>query len=600
MHPRFPALFPLSLQTLILGAFFLSLVPGGADAQPMADAALVLRLEANPEAVEDRVTEAGDQAQHWRNRLRAYGYRAEIGTGASLNENVYSYDVVVLPGASRPLFAEERNLLLDFTAAGGSLILTQTAGLNAERAAGSASLASELGLRYRRDLYDETNSWLVVLDKPSLLSARIARMQNLAVQASRPVFIESAIEPTAFWLDQRVSPPDFKAASEQTAMTYGIYGSGRFFWMGFPIDGVGGDLESSEAFHRLMGNLIDFFDAMPVAELAPWPYPHKTTAIFSMDVEQQFGNIRRVFSLPNLPPFTHFILTNQGELYAETLGEIADYARADQEIALHGNDHDVFRGQPADVQYARFKEAKEAITRVTGTPPSGFRPPEEAYDFFTVRALLKNGYTYMLADHSPRAPVPKLSREWAQPSVVKDFDEILVQFNIHNKDDVKVVIGNDRPSPEQTFRFYKDDFEQIRLREGLYIANVHSHLLASERYIGVFERVIDHVASHDPWLANCRQVADWWRDRERIVVTHFRRDSHNVIFGIENNSGGPVEGLTVDIWMPYSPAAVEVESRPNLAARSKYQLEGNRMRLQVEPLKTDAVREYHVSWRASN
>lgn len=570
-----------------------------ATAQTPAKTALVLSLPQQISAVGE-VSAEDNRAQHWRNRLRANGFTVRIGGAEFLNTALYNYGLVVLPGASRALTADERDALLSFVADGGSLILTQAAGLDARDANSPNSLAARLGLNYRYDLIDETNSWLVVLDKPSLLSARIARMHNIGIQAKRPIFVDSAIESTAFWLDQRFSPPDYEGASKQTAITYGVYGRGRFFWMGFPIDGVGGDLQSSEAFYRLLGNLFDFFEAMPVAEIAPWPFPYKSGAIFSMDVEQQFGNIRKLFEMENLPPTTYFILTNQGELYAETLKEIAGSKRGDQEIALHGDNHDVFRGQDPQQQYERFKEAHETITRITGTPPSGFRPPEEAYDFYTVRALLKSGFTYMLADHSPRASVPKLSREWAQPSLVEDLGDVLVQFNIHNKDDVKIVLGNNWPDPETTFQNYVRDYAQIREREALYIANIHTHILATDKYISVWERFIDHVRSFDPWVANCRQVADWWRKHEKVQLTHFRRDSHNVIFGIENNSGSPVENLAIDIWMPYAPAAVSVQSRPQSTTEHRFHLEGNRLRLHVNPLKTDDIREFHVSWRASN
>lgn len=545
----------------------------------------------------DDYTFRQEQVQHWEQRLATYGIARDRVSTRQLLAGLADYHLLVLPHVVA-LTRSEREAILDYTKRGNGIILLGETGrffYGDDR----TTLTRELGLEFK-DLgpYRKT-SWISVLNGPSYLAAGLPRMQNMSIIVDQPIALSKAPEPIAFWLDQSISSPDYAVHAQNISIAAGRYGLGQFVWIGFPINRVGGDINSSQAFHDLFQNIYSYFKSQAYAEIAPWPFPFTCGLVLSMDVEQHFGNILAINSIPNLPPITYFVLTNNAELYADALSEIIRAPGSTAELSVHGDNHDVFRGQRPEKQLQRFLHTSKVVERIAGRPPPGFRPPEELYDFQTIQAMLKAGFTYILADSSPDRAEPRIVSNRAEPMLVNLSDDDFIQFTMFNKDDIKMVVTKDWPDPESVYQEYLLDVENILTRESLHITNIHSHILATPEYIGVFERYIEHVRNnYNVWFANCEMIANWWRKRDKVELIISSIDDDHLSFRLENQGADRIEDLAVDVWLPREVSNLAIASAPRGMPLPEYRLEGKRLRLRVPILKADELRAYDITWAA--
>jgi len=536
-----------------------------------------------------------EQVLHWERLLGAYDLQNDRIGSAQLLSGLPGYNLLILPHivAFTPA---EREAILDFTRRGNGILLMGETG-RYFFGEDNTTLTRELGLKFKDLDIQERTSWVSVLDGPSYLASGLPRMQTMSIAIQAPVVLSEAPETVAFWLDRSITNPNFEEFSKNISVASGRYGLGRFVWLGFAVNEVGGDINSSEAFHELFKSIYQYFRAVAHPEISPWPYPFTSAIIFSMDVEQHFGNIRAIDSIPNLPPITYFVLTNQAELYAGVLSDIIREPGSTAELSLHGDNHDVFRGQAPETQYNRMAHAAKVITRIGGEHPPGFRPPQELYDFYTIQAMQQAGYNYILADSSPDRAEPRIIGNRAEPLLIEVGDVDFIQFTMFNKDDIKMVVNRNWPDPESVYEEYVHDVRNVLDRESLHIANIHSHILATPEYVGVFERFIEHVRrNYNVWMANADMVANWWRRHNKVELIVSSSSRSHVEFRLENQGAASLEDLSIDIWLPEATDNISIRSVPRGLPISDYIMEGERVRMRVPLLKADELREYEITW----
>lgn len=552
--------------------------------------------------VPDREGLNNENAQLWQVHLRAFEQSSRLISRKELQQNLADFDLLVIPDV-HAFSAAERDAILNFVSNGKALLITGHTGIESSDSK-ERTLASSLGLKYRPTTTNDIESWAVVLDAPSRITAGLPRMQRMNVQISSPPTLTDGPTPNAFWIRSAVAKPDYGKAARDPAIVVGSYGSGKFAWMGFDIQNIGGDIESAEVFLLLTRNLLHSFSNLPTLELAPWPYPFRYGIVYSMDVEERFGNMEAVNETPDLRAITYFILTFSAGLHQNLIHEIGESnrlrgptiaSRVNQssngvrgEIAVHGDNHDVFKGQPYELQRKRLQRTSDYILEITGERPIGFRPPEEAYDFFTLRALVQTGFKYMVGNHNP---------DRAQPSILRVGDEQLVQMTILNKDDVNQVIQAGRPAPEKVLEAYLYDIDQVFNRGGLYVFNLHSQILAINEYIPVFRDVVTYTNSKNPWTVNASESYDWWLRREALHIDVKERIPGRLLFTVTNNGTQSIQDAAVNVWIPETARSTLIESPAGGRRVLDYQSDQSQIKLRIPLLKPNESVEFLVQWR---
>lgn len=422
-------------------------------------------------------------------------------------------------------------------------------------------------------------------------------MQRMTAQINNPPTLAQSQTPIAFWLSSALAKPDYEKAGQNAAVIANNYGPGKVVWLGFNIDTIGGDLDSSEVFFRLMENILYSFRNLPVHELAPWPFPYRKGILYSMDVEERFGNMAFVHEIPNLRAITYFILTYSAGLHQELLREVAEASKqkgsgkeiaAGGEIGVHGDNHDVFKGQPRDTQRQRLQRTSDYIYEITGKRPIGFRPPEEAYDYFTLEALVETGFEYLLGNNAP---------DRAEPKITRVGDKRLVHITILNKDDINLITQAGRPEPPVVLENYLYDIDAIFKRGGLYVINLHSQILAVQEYLPVLKDIVTYTNSKEAWTVNGVAVYDWWLRRDGIHISVDERSSQRMRFTVTNRGTTTVENIAVNVWIPETARATMVESPAGGRRVLDFLTDRSQLKLRVPVMKPDDSIEYLIQWR---
>ena len=561
-----------------------------------------------------------ERGAHWQASLRGFNISSTVYSAEEWIRTRHEPDLLVLAGVEM-LSAGQRDRVLDHLRRGGGLILTGQTGVRTGEGV-SETLAERLGLEYRVLDREEGSTWWVSFDRVGHLTAGIPRMQRISVDFQELVALRNPREalPWASWFDsdvrggvvangapmpslddevsllwpgagQRPVAADPEEAYRRVAIHHGEHGGGRFIWMAFDAGEVGGDLASSEGFARFMQNGLDFLRGLPTVELAPWPFPHATAILFSMDVEERFGNFRNVLEIEELPSITFFILTDSAGLYDQDLAAAAKLPERGgrAEIAVHGDNHDLFRGQPHEKQHQRLRRARQYIDEIAPHPPRGFRPPEEAYDFFTLRSLLENGYRYLLGNENP---------DRAEPIIQRIRDQRFLQLTMLNKDDVDQVVRAHQPNPETVLRNYIEDMDRIFERQGLFIVNFHSQILATERYIGVLGDMVRYARERGAWMVNGLEMYDWWMARDEVDFSVVSRTNRYIDIAVGNRGRQALRDLAVNIWIPEEGEhGWQVEALPSGRRVPDYHTEGGFLRLHLRNLPGGQTENYRIRWR---
>lgn len=562
------------------------------------------------------------EADIWLRYLRASGLPATLVQEDEFKSRLPDAQLLVLPD-TRVLSVEQSDAIADFVRNGRSVILTGLAGQQTREGTGTP-LALALGLEYRTLAVDPKDSTWVVIDKPGQLSASLPRMQRMSLQAKQPVTLTGQHPLVAFWLIGSAAKPDLEAAAQNPAIIANTYGTGRLIWYGFTLDGLGGDLDSSEAFSRLLRNTLAYLDKRATLEVSPWPEPYQKAMLYSMDVEERFGNMQFVHEIEGLDSITYFILTQSAALHENLLREVAGTAQASDngatassgseiavlgstadpvdsqqrphkrtrgnngEIAVHGDDHTVFRGQTKNQQLQRLIHAHNYISETVGIPPIGFRPPEEAYDYFTVEALVEAGYKYLLGNNNPDRAVPRMLRVG---------DTQLVQMTIYNKDDVNLIVQAGYPEPDRVLDNYLRDIDTVFDRGGLYVVNFHSQILATRRYLPVLADIVKYVEKQEAWVTNGRDMYQWWVERGAAhlqVNDNLRGHLH---LTVNNTAQTPIDRIALNIWLPEGHRNLRIESPAGGRRVLDYRIDGNKLTLPVPYLRGTENVEFSIRWQ---
>lgn len=531
------------------------------------------------------IVDTGESARHWERHLRSLGEPAAIIPPGALENGLADYRRLVIPGPA-PLTARATGSVARFVHEGGRLLLCAGAGEQAE--GGGRSLAGTLGLRYQA-LPAAEGSWQVVLRTPGFLAAGLPRLQHLAVEAGQARFLDRAAN-DGFWRN-RAGEKHLSEWTGMAALARGDHGRGRFAWLGFPLEAVGGDLENREALVRLTGNILAWLDRRPVLEKNPWPGHHQGAVTFSMDTETSFTNVANVLAADMLPAYTFFVLTDPAALFPEMIRQAARDPRAEiaaAEIAVHGDSHDVFRGQPLAEQRRRLEATRDRLREMTGITVVGFRPPEELYDHFTLEALLAAGYRYLFADD--RA-------DRAEPRLLQLPGGRLVQFPMLNDDDIKLIMLPGRTDTGEIKAHYRRDMDAILDHEGLYMANFHTHVLATRHNIPVLEDAAAHALEKRAWVTTCLEAARWWRRRGQVAVSLRGRAAGGAIIALANDGDEALENLSLSLWLPEAPATARAEAIASGRTVFNQRLEGDRFRFFIPRLEPAGQVEYLVTWQ---
>ncbi len=201
---------------------------------------------------------------------------------------------------------------------------------------------------------------------------------------------------------------------------------------------------------------------------------------------------------------TFFIPGWVAEHHPDVVAAIRDQGH---EIAHHGYLHETVLDLDEAQERQVLERGIEALRRVTGEAPVGYRAPAWEFTPRTLRLLAEYGFRYSSNLMSHFLP-------WQHPDT--HLIELPVQWLL---DDAPYFLfrpgSGSRPiqTAQHAFQAWAEEFQGIYRFGGLFNLTLHPQLIGRPGRILMLERLIEHILSYPRvWIATAREVAAYWAE----------------------------------------------------------------------------------------
>ena len=301
-----------------------------------------------------------------------------------------------------------------------------------------------------------------------------------------------------------------------------------------------------EPIYALVDDTLSWLLRQPAVVRATWPNGNHAAQVVAMDLDE---------AIPNATYFAKWMqkLSYRGDFFVQSSDADANSAILNTlatqfDVGYNGDVRIGFKGQPAPEQKTRIDAMQETLNAVLRppTPHTGFKAPLDSHDGTTETLLQKAGIRYLVSDASRTdAQVPVLA---SLPGI--SSDETLVILPRTQRDDLH--FSRETLDAAQTQQAMIQDFD-LALRMGaLGLLSLHSRNYTPDGALetamnGYSTYLQDHRAG--VWLASSRQVASWWKERDRFKLSS-NNSGRRLNFNITVTGKEPVQGGGLIVMLP--------------------------------------------------
>ncbi|TAN10395.1 MAG: polysaccharide deacetylase, partial [Rhizobiaceae bacterium] len=186
--------------------------------------------------------------------------------------------------------------------------------------------------------------------------------------------------------------------------------------------------------------------------------------------------------------------------------------KAGHEIAHHSYSHTWILKLTPEEEREEMERGIEAIQKVAGYKPRGWRSPAAEISPATMPMLVEYGFSYssnFFDDDSPYlhdvdgkpTDIVELPFRW-----VLD-DAPFFQYSI-------VLPGRTMQAPSALLEAWKAEFDVLHREQRMLMIGMHPQLIGQPSRIKALEGLIEHALSHsDVWIGRCDEIVDELRPR---------------------------------------------------------------------------------------
>lgn len=513
-----PALFIMGIATAVLG-FLLAMqslgwkMPIVGAEQKKTDSVqngVVLYISPNSRAY---FTQIGGNYDNllvsWRNyfkqRKQSIKEISDMGELIKLTEGV-----LILPSALS-LNDEERSEILRFQKNGGAVLATWATGSrNGKGDWQGWDLLAELGAQVLGEMEVGASAQQLVVNGESPVTHQSAAGKRIWLGKPAERFLRIKGENRGAQIMEWSRVPNKERASE-AAITFSEKLGGRAVVMAFAESAWEAQ---SFPIYDVLDDTLAWLSRKPAIVKSNWPNGRRSAEMIEMDTEQGFPNALRFGSMMRALSYrgTFYVLTSVGKQYPDVLQSLA----RDFEIGYHGDVHDNFKGQASSVQQQRINTMQAEMKEVLHDTSSvtGFRAPFESYDANTEKILVKSGIRHHTVDPARSdARLPELVK-------IDNVKDALVILPRTQRDDIN--LDKEGLSQEKLAQALIDDFDLAFEMGGLGLLSIHSQNYGTDAPLtAAMPAFLAHLKKYrsQVWLASGTEVANWWRERERLKLS---------------------------------------------------------------------------------
>ena len=462
--------------------------------------------------------------------------------------------VLVLPSAVS-LSDEERAEILAFRARGGAILTTWATGTrNGKGDWEGWQFLETLGVKVLGEIPGDAELNHLILTGESPVSHTHPAGQRIGMGKTSESSLRATGEMVAGRFMNWARITDAERRNEGAIIyTEASAGMGRVVFFAFAES----TWEPNQLVHYgFIDDTLQWLQREPSIVLAAWPNGKRAAQVIEMDTEDGFANALPFASMMQALdyPATFYVLTSVGKLFPDVLTRLA----RDFEVAYHGDVHDSFKDQSAAIQEQRIQNMRREMASVLPDTKNitGFRAPLEGYDATTEQLLHKYGIRHHVSSpNRTEARLPLL----AKIDGVKTEDTLVVLPRTQ-RDDINM--RGEQLTADQTTQALIDDFDLVVDTGALGLLSIHSQNFMAD---GTLPKAMPGFLVHTKqrraqvWKATGGEVADWWRERERLKLSS-ANSGKRLVFNITVTGTKPVSGASLVVMMPQKGLLPSVQS----------------------------------------
>lgn len=546
-----------------------------------------------------------DNIATWKKFLDNTGLKYDVITDNTIElgqEN--KYDLLVLPG-SRSLSDKELIQIKQYLDKGGSVFATSgTASYSDDGKWRGWSFFSEVfGLNFTKEIKNDELTKLHTLRGNLPITANIPTGFPLKVATwDKPISVEVMDPRTtqiSFWYNYKHDNGLVRENIKKSAgIVSGTYGRGRFVWMGFEINSVIGAQDDYVYFDKLFTNSIKWLTYKPIAFARDWPTGYDAAAMIAPLVDKDPGNIQNlvdVLKAKNIKA-TFFVNPKQAELNKGLIKSLSRYGEIGSlvNIGYLSSINDTLDTlNDYDTQVRKLNNAKNELEEITGEKVVGAIPYYGLFDKNTLKALINDGYKYIVTDSLTDRSVPK--------NIVINDDRITTMTKTA-RDDYEVIRNYGLTQPDFQFYTYQEDIDRVLFEGGMYLFKMHTDYQCTPSNIGVVGNIIDDLKKKNFWIATGDEIENWFAKKSSIEIRTDKRGPNRIVLTVSNPGKLTANNLViqVEINAPAENVTMDTEIIGTKKARFDYDKKNKIVYVYLNDLQPNESRSYYLDYNQPN
>ena len=456
--------------------------------------------------------------QVWSVFLRKYQIPFQVITAVDKLEATSS-SVLVLP-SSIALSDREKQAIMNYRARGGSVLASWKTAERAENGSdiGYSFMEKALNVKVVGTTEEDLKDDFLLPHGDSPISHHLpagTRVWLERLKGLYPLRLEGG--QTAAQIKDWSRRPVFGKATSTVVFDERLQASGRpsrSVVFGYPEQlWLSADPRQLEAFAY---NSVMWLLRQPAAYITAWPFPYRSAFVMAVDITGAVSDTDLAYAklLEEAGGRGTYYVLN--ETMSKSASKVNRLKAAGHEVAFLGDRYLDFRGQSEDIQKRRIdsmrKVAKDSSVEIAAD--AGFHAPMDSYDKTTKKLLIAGNFGHLLAaaDASEaRLPFFAPAQDGMSPTNGTKALIVLPRTQSGPEDSV------DNCRPEVGLKAFFNELDLSEKMAGLSVVSLSSKSdLTDAQSAEIFSYL--KTRRERVWMATAGQVADWWRERERVSV----------------------------------------------------------------------------------
>jgi len=550
-------------------------------------------------------TSLNDNITTWERFLDNSKSKYDIITDKTIElGQIAKYNLLVLP-SSRSLSDKEISEIKKYIDGGGSIFATSgTASYSDDGKWRGWNFFTEVfGLNFKKEINNDKFTKLHTLRGNLPITANIPTGYPLRVATwDRPIAAE-VMEPrttqVSFWYNYKVDSGLVRENIRKSAgIASGTYGKGRFVWMGFEINSIVGAQDDYVYFDKLFNNSIKWLTYKPIAFAKDWPAGYDAAAMIAPVVNKDQYNIQNLLSVLKVKKVkaTFFINSDIAKSNKELIRSLSRYGEIASlvDIGYLSSINDTINSlNDYDTQVQKLNNAKAVLKGITGEKVVGTIPYHGLFDQNTLRALINDGYNYVLTDSLTGRSVPK--------NIIIGGKRITTMTKTA-RDDYEIIRDFGLTQPEFQYYTYQEDVDRILFEGGMYVFKMHTEYQCDTSNIKVVGKVINELKKKNFWIATGDDIQKWYAEKSNVQIRTDQRGPKRIALTISNPGTFTVNNLVIqlEINAPASNIVLSTEIIGTKKATFDYDKISKVVYVYINDMKPNESRTYYLDYNRPN